>query len=319
MKNNRIFLQYLMAGLAAIILSHPAHALTEPQKGKADARVKTLTYRDNDVFELQGHYGFTTLIEFSPKERIETASIGDSEAWQVHPSDQRGNVLFIKPLEPNADTNMTVLTDKRIYAFEMTAGMANSSRSDDLAFRVRFIYPDEESTSAKARKPEKYDPLQGQNTSDWNFDYAYSGDKELRPIRAFDDGTFTYLEFSKQDTMPAVFSVDSKGKESLVNFNVQGTYLIIERVGKQFTLRDGDIATCIFNEAYQGKSGKQTQKAKIADNAKTQPDKQARVIPAKEPSSYGPEIKDDHINIPEVKSAWDTLGARPVLTKDLNP
>lgn len=50
--------------------------------------------------------------------------------------------------------------------------------------------------------------------------------------------------------MPAVFSVDENGNERLVNFNLQGQYLVVSGVGSQFTLRDGDTATCIWNDAY---------------------------------------------------------------------
>lgn len=302
----------LMAGLlAASMPCSFAHAITEPRKGPADARIKTLTYRENDVFELKGHYGFTTMVELSSKEHIETTSIGDSEAWQVIPSTQRSNILFVKPLEPNAETNMTVLTDKRIYAFELSASIASSYKSDDLAFRVRFIYPeDAEERSQKKKNPIRdYDPLADTDTSDWNFDYAYSGARRLRPERAFDDGTFTYLQFEKQDITPAVFVVDESGHESLINFNIQGQYLVIERVGRQFTLRDGDIATCIFNESYAQESGTQTKKTAIKTAGKSKITKADTLVPPKKPVAA--QLTETSAKADEQqRSLWDTLGAR---------
>jgi hypothetical protein len=50
--------------------------------------------------------------------------------------------------------------------------------------------------------------------------------------------------------MPAVFAVDENGNERLVNFNVQGKYVVVSGLESQFTLRDGDTATCIFNETF---------------------------------------------------------------------
>ncbi len=302
----------LMTGLLmTTILCPSAHAITEPRKGNADARVKTLTYRENDVFELKGHYGFTTMVELSPKERIETTSIGDSEAWQVIPSTQRGNILFVKPLEPNAETNMTVLTDKHIYAFELSAGIASSYKSDDLAFRVRFIYPEdaEKSSAKKSANIKDYDPLADVDTSDWNFNYAYSGARRLRPERAFDDGTFTYLLFERQDMTPAVFAVDDAGHESLINFNIQGQYLVIERVGRQFTLRDGDTATCIFNEAYRQETGTQNRKTAIKATGKSKIAKMDTPAPSKKPA-FAERNKASAIADEQKLSLWESLGAR---------
>ncbi len=31
---------------------------------------------------------------------------------------------------------------------------------------------------------------------------------------------------------------------------MQGKYLVVESLGRQFTLRDGDTTTCIFNDSY---------------------------------------------------------------------
>lgn len=290
----------LSALLIVFLSSNAAVAVTAPRNGNADARVKTLTYRENDVYQLKGHYGFTTMIELSPKENIETTSIGDSEAWQVIPSSHRSNILFVKPLEPNAETNMTVLTDKRVYAFELSASVAASYKSDELAFRLRFIYPEDAKDTAQGKKPREYNPLSDPDSADWNFNYAYAGAKRLRPERAFDDGTFTYLEFDSGDITPAVFVVDEKGKESLVNFNVNGRYLVIERIGKQFTLRDGDTATCIFNESYSEETGNQAKKTAITGS-----DKKKQPIPSKKPEA-SPESVSENVSI------WESLGTRDV-------
>ena len=247
-----ILRKLFIIGIFISVFSAPALADRAPRSGTADARVKTLTYHENDVYRLRGYYGFTTVIEFSSKERIETISIGDSEAWQIiKPS--RPNVLFVKPLEQNAETNMTVLTSKRIYTFEMSADKAASPKSGDLTFRLKFIYPEEEAlelASIGSLPGDKFDPLANSPISDWNFDYSYSGAKKLRPTRAFDDGTFTYFQFKDFDTIPAVFTVDEQGNESIINFNIQGQYLVVNRVARQFTFRDGDTATCIFNDGF---------------------------------------------------------------------
>lgn len=286
---------YLLAGLIILpLLSAPAFADRAPRPGTADARIKSYTYHENDVFYLKGHYGFTTVIEFSAKEKVESISIGDSEAWQVMPG-SRKNLIYIKPLEQNAETNMTVLTSKRIYTFELTADRAASPKSRDLTFRVKFRYPDEESLELAnfgSKSAGRYNPLDGADISAWNFDYSYAGDRGLRPKRVFDDGTFTYFEFNKSGLTPAIFAVDDEGNESIVNFNAEGSYIIVNSTGRQFTLRDGNITTCIFNDAYPKEKGKQTKPAPIVElqekKAKAgKPSKtaEAPVLPTKKPIS----------------------------------
>ena len=259
---------YLLIGTAILsLMATPALADKTARSGAADARIKSFTYSENDVYYLKGHYGFTTVLEFSPKEKVESISIGDSEAWQVIPG-SRKNLIYIKPLEQNAETNMTILTSKRIYTFELAASKAISPKANDLTFRIKFKYPEEETVELASfgNKPAgKYDPLDGADASAWNFDYSYAGDKNLRPKRVFDDGTFTYFDFKKPDVTPAVFSVDEQGNESLVNFNVEGSYIVVNSIGRQFTLRDGDSATCIFNDAYPKEKGKQSSPVPLAE------------------------------------------------------
>lgn len=258
----------LLMTLSILCLSstNPAIAEKAARSGAADSRIKTFTYHESDVYKLRGHYGYSTVIELSPRETIESVSIGDSESWQIVRAG-RPNILFIKPILDNAHTNMTLITNKRMYTFDLSARKTTSHHAHDLAFRVKFIYAGESdaslatfSTSSKA----SYDPFRGVDGDSFNFDYSYSGHKKLRPTKAFDDGVFTYLSFPKHENMPAVFEVQEDGSESLVNYNVKGKYLVISSIAKQFTLRDGNTATCIFNDSYPQNSGKQRKAVPIA-------------------------------------------------------
>ena len=68
--------------------------------------------------QLRGWFGYQLMLEFEPDERIENVSIGDALGWQVTPN-RRANLLFLKPVDRTAATNMTVVTDKRRYAFDL--------------------------------------------------------------------------------------------------------------------------------------------------------------------------------------------------------
>lgn len=246
--------------LASTLLVSTAHAAITPQNGGADPRVKHVIYHEQDVTEVKGHYGYTTGIEFGTNEKIVSMSIGDSVAWQ--PVVARGNLLFLKPLQPNANTNLTVITDKRIYSFELSADVATSRKSNELTYRLRFIYPDEEAATLATigEGPLGNTALVkgvSNSPSDWNFKYQYSGSGSLRPVQTFDNGKFTYFKFSNIERAPAIFVVDDNGNESLVNYHKEGEYLVVERLARRFTLRDGEDVTCIFNpqfpvQSYEG-------------------------------------------------------------------
>lgn len=240
----------LTSSLVSCLFINSAIAGIDPKPMSADSRVKTVVYNENDVYQVQGHYGYSTVIELSKNENIETISLGDTQSWQVM-KPGKPNIVFIKPLEEEASTNMTIITDRRIYTFELTADQAYSPRSSELTFRLRFHYAEEierELAFIGSTSRSSFNSLENNNPVSLNFDYSFSGSRNLRPLRAFDDGSFTYFQFETFKSTPAVFAVDEQGNERLVNFNIQGKYLVVAGVGSQFTLRDGKIETCIFNQ-----------------------------------------------------------------------
>ena len=103
-----------------------------------DNRIKTYIYNPNDVYMLVLHYGFQSHIEFAEKEEVETISIGDSYAWKITPI---GNRLFIRPIEKNVYTNMTILTNKRSYQFDLVAKELDEGDEKNLVYIVKFYYP----------------------------------------------------------------------------------------------------------------------------------------------------------------------------------
>ncbi|MCE2993816.1 MAG: P-type conjugative transfer protein VirB9 [Alphaproteobacteria bacterium] len=231
-----------------------------PRPIGGENRIKIINYMPNTVYKFIGHYEYQSIIEFSLDEEIETISMGTPTPWQIVPA---GNRIFIKPVEENATTNMTVITNRRMYFFEMHAEEALSVNDETLSFVVKFVYPDQitgsgsnsavaqmvSSTLPDLSKPEQY-----------NFSYSISGpSSDFEPILVFDDGEFTYFKFRDINAeIPAIFVVDRRGGEGLVNFRSKGGYIIVERVADRFTLRHGDDTICVFNE--KGKFSKKSKK-----------------------------------------------------------
>ena len=235
-----------LMGLAMLaLLPAPAAALQEPRAIATDSRIRTLRFSPNEVYQFIGHYGYQSTIEFSDDEKIQTVSIGDSLAWMVNPS---GNRLFLKPIEQNALTNMTVITDKYSYLFELHAEETQDIRSADMVFVLRFIYPQSDSDALDYTQYEPFPDIE-RDADKMNFNYTIRGSSVIEPIRIFDDGNFTYFEFrDKNAEVPAFFHVDGAGNEQLINFRKRGDYIIVERVSPRFTLRRGPEIVCVYNE-----------------------------------------------------------------------
>ncbi len=252
-----------------IALLVPALALAEltPQKGQYDPRVRVVDYNPLNVVKLATFYGVSTHVQFADGETIRDVAVGDDQAWKVVP---RGNHLFIKPHAMKADTNVTVVTDKRTYHFALVVQPrplkdATAWADPNLIFSLTFRYPDEEAArhgtiSAKqalqARAGEVRAKLGDARNQGQNFDYWVAGSDEISPTAAHDDGRFIYLTFSNNRDMPAVYSVDAQGSEALINTNVvDGNTIVIQRLVSHLMLRKGNAVASVVNKSFDLNGG----------------------------------------------------------------
>lgn len=231
--------------ISFFLVINSAYALREPKPTAIDKRIRIMTYNPNDVFKFMGYYGYQANIEFAEGETVDTISLGDTVAWQIVPAGRR---IFIKPMEADATTNMTVITNKRLYHFELHANEAIDINDPDMVFAVKFLYPDESGGSAIQKFASTSEPDLSE-PENYNFKYSISGSEKYAPIKIFDDGEFTYFQFrDKNAEIPAFFLVDPDGSESIVNYRIMGRYLVVERVAARFTLRHGKSVVCVFND-----------------------------------------------------------------------
>src|SRR3546814_2908336 len=95
----------------------------------------------------------------------------------------------------------------------------------------------------------KKKPAYEMRISDWSSDvcssdlYAISGDRPAwRPVRAFDDGAKTYVEFPPSlgtGEAPPLFVVGTDGKAELVNYRLRGRFYVVDRIFDAAELRLG--------------------------------------------------------------------------------
>lgn len=214
-----------------------AHAESVPRRVPADKHVKMVAYDPNNIVSLKGRYGYQTQITFAPNESIQSVSIGDSMAWQAVPV---SNNLFIKPVAEST-TNMAVLTNLNSYSFQLDSADVTVSPT----YKLQFVYS--EGGYDQVNRPNAVTNL---DPDKLNWKYSFTGDRALAPMEAFDNGQFTFFQF-KNDGMshlPSIFMVDKDRSETLVNYHMQGKYMVINSVGSEFTLRDGAYVTSVYND-----------------------------------------------------------------------
>lgn len=221
----------------------------------SDSRIKTLVFSESEVFKVVLHYGYQSNIEFAKNESVEAISMGNTYAWQVTPVENR---IFLKPLEPEAHTNMTVITDKRTYQFDIASRMPESGGVDDeLVYVVRFYYPEAQDFDApppaKGVERRRMTPDVVQPQKGYNFEYTLSGQGSFAPIKIFDDGRQTNFQFPNNNAnIPYIFMVNPDGTEQRLAYSREGEYIVVPGVAGKFTLRLGQELVCVFNEKISG-------------------------------------------------------------------
>lgn len=243
------------AALAVLLASAPALVLAAetPQPGPVDPRIRTIGYDPDQVVTLHGYLGYQLTLEFGDDERIENVAIGDSLAWQVTPN-KRATLLFLKPVDRRASTNMVVVTSRRRYTFDLisTSNGAGGSLYGRAPYVVKFRYP-QEAPAVVVSLPPKPEPPAPDPA--YNFAYSYVGARSNLPVRVFDDGHDTFFEWSPKTAVPAVFVVGPDGRESLVDTFAKGRYVVAGQVAAQFVLRNGREMTLVNNDAQPAPPG----------------------------------------------------------------
>jgi type IV secretion system protein VirB9 len=134
-------------------------------------------------------------------------------------------------------SNAIVNTDRRTYHIELRATPATYMAS------VSWRYPQEQRAAAQVQAAAF--PQATSKLDALNFSYRISGDHPAwRPVRVFDDGRQTVIEFPanvSQSEMPPLFVSGPDGKATdLVNYRVSGQRIVIDRLIDRAELRLGD-------------------------------------------------------------------------------
>jgi type IV secretion system protein VirB9 len=212
-----------------------------------DPRIRVIDFDPDQIYSVTGHTGYQMTIEFEPGEKIETVGIGDSSGWQVTPNGN-ATLLFLKPMGVLADTNMSLVTNKRRYNLELSSRSGTKVNKNAIIHVLRFRLPVSPPVLTSALPNENLITQIPQDM--WNRNYRFEGSKELVPEEVFDDGRYTFIRFAENLETPAIFAVSGAEDENLVNSNLRGKYVMIDRVSSQIVLRHGKLLTRLHNESF---------------------------------------------------------------------
>lgn len=227
-----------------------------------DPRLVERLYDPNEVVRVEGRTNVQSTIRFGEGEAIENVAIGDSQSWQVTPN-RRANLLFVKPLAARATTNMTVVTNRRTYLFDLVASPNHRAP----LYVLTFTYPDEPEPAADETTQLASGNAAGPNALELaaanddyavvdpttlNFEWQGSGAVGLLPQRIYDDGSATFMEWPAGQPMPAILVRDHEGDEGPVNFAVRGDVIVLDIVPGEIILRSGEDTALLVNQGPLG-------------------------------------------------------------------
>jgi type IV secretion system protein TrbG len=185
------------------------------------------------------------VIELQAGEKIQGApQVGDAVRWNITPATMGEGaglteLIVIKPVQTGLDTNLVVPTSRRMYYLRLV------SKPTEYVARVAFTYPEDaqiawqKHTMAQQQREQRIDATRvvemAPNAIDTlYFEYFIEGnDDELKPARVFDDGQKTYIQMPARTQfreLPVLMMTGPEGKPEIINYRVQGTMYVVDRL-----------------------------------------------------------------------------------------
>lgn len=222
----------------SVLTTANAEARRRPEPDAFVDATQVYDYAPGALYEVYAAPGYLSTIVLEPGEAIVTVAAGDTTRWMVEETtsgdfaDPRA-MLLVKPTRAGIRTNIVLATDRRTYLIEAIA-MQGSAYSAQTAWR----YPAE-----TARRD--VSSIGGVALEGLNFRYRIETVRgrapHWRPVRVFDDGWRTYVEFPLDiatSEAPPLFLREGDDV-ALVNYRVAGNRYVIDRLFDVAELRLG--------------------------------------------------------------------------------
>lgn len=202
-------------------------------------------FSEGTIFQVYAAPGLVTDIMLQPGENLVAVASGDTARWVIGDTmsgsgEGKQTHVLVKPVSAGLLTNLVITTDRRAYHIRLVSTSATALSS------MRWTYPQDEllALRRKAEATQAAAPVAtGLAIEQLHFNYAIGGDRPpWRPLRVFDDGSKTYVEFPASlanGEAPPLFVVGADGKAELVNYRLRDRFYIVDRIFDAAELRLG--------------------------------------------------------------------------------
>jgi len=218
----------------------------------AGAYVNATLYYDYEpgrLYTVNTSPRFLTAITLRPGEKLISKAAGDTVRWVLGETVQGAGateqvIVVVKPIRGDLRTNIILTTDQRTYLLE-----AVSREGDAYTSVVSWNYPQEEMRDQQVASAAAAQSALGQtNVDHLNFSYKVEAvntrhGPRWQPLRVFDDGLKTYIQFPADlgsSEAPPLFLIGPKDQAQLVNYRLLGGYYVVDRLIDVAELRLGE-------------------------------------------------------------------------------
>ncbi|OYW85728.1 MAG: P-type conjugative transfer protein TrbG [Sphingobium sp. 32-64-5] len=227
------------------VRSANAKATQEPVTPAFVNAVQVYPYGEGVLYRLFAAPERVTDIALQPGEAIVSVAAGDTARWTVGDTtsgagESRRVHILVKPFAAGLSTNLVITTDRRAYHLQLDSTPATAMAA------LSWTYPQDELIAIRRRQEtaEAARPIaSGLAVERLDFGYVVTGDKPAwRPLRAFDDGRQTFVEFPASvgvGEAPPLFLIGDRGDAQLVNYRMVGRFYVVDRLFDTAELRLG--------------------------------------------------------------------------------
>ncbi len=228
-------------------------------------------YEAGRLYEVQTSPRFLTAIMLRPGEKLLAKAAGDTVRWVLGETAEGSGpdqqvVVLIKPIRGGLRTNVVLTTDQRTYLIE-----AASREGGTYTSAVSWNYPQEQMQALAAERAAAQ-AVQAQKAAvvvapalaidQLHFGYKVEPLKgkppRWQPLRVFDDGTKTYIQFPVNmaaTDAPPLFLVGPHDTAELVNYRYINGYYVVDRLIDVAELRIGEKPQTIVRITRTGDRG----------------------------------------------------------------
>lgn len=253
-----IAMAFTLAAIVSGAAAAPANT-KQPAPAKENCEtLRTVPYDAAVITPIRARRGFVTQVVLGPGETIIDKRGGDSDGWEV--GDIPGSaMLSIKPRLSANNSNLIVTTNQRVYVMSLEVVPTQTTCGNwQLVFKipappaVAVIKETPQMAAAREAAAMKKAMKAVPEPRNWNYSMqALPGSDDITPNEVYDDGRFTFVRFSGNRELPAIFRVSSDGEEVIVDRHMQGRdVMVIHEIARRFVLRLDKQAIGLWNDSF---------------------------------------------------------------------